>query len=164
MEIWLDCFHPIWASLTWIWKSIRWSDSRIQYIPHLLDFRSFLRNSEIRWYFSSHLGFLQRDWWDQEPEISPWWRWLHLCSYQHFLLHLYPNKYSFWCGCKPNFLCIMLVPLECAELAGICTKWFGNQAFLVIICTVCSIQLPTHATLFCDAWWQSVLTSLWFLT
>lgn len=50
-------------------------------------------------------------------------------------LSLFPSTplsqqiYFFDVGVNLISLCIMLVPLECAELAGIRTKWFGNKGF-----------------------------------
>ena len=117
-------------------------------MPHLLDFRSFLRNSEIDGVFHYILASFRegggtRNQKSLPSDVGCICAAISISSYTSILTNT-----VFDVGVNLISLCIMLVPLECAELAGICTKWFGNQAFLVIICTVCSIQLPTHATLF----------------
>lgn len=147
MEIWLDHFHPIWASFDLIWKSITWSDRRTLIYASSAWCQEFYGNSKIDGIFHHVLASF-REGGGTRNQKSLWWHWLHLCSYQHFLLHLYPNKYIFWCGCKPNFPVHNVSASGVCRAGWICTQWFGNTAFLVIICTVCSIQLPTHAILF----------------
>ena len=117
-------------------------------MPLLLDFRSFLKNSEIDGVFHHILASFREGGGARNQKSLPGdvgciCAAISISSYTSILTNT-----VFDVGVNLISVCIMLVPLECAELAGICTKWFGNQAFLVIICTVCSIQLPTHATLF----------------
>lgn len=117
-------------------------------MPHLLDFRSFLKNSEIDGVFHHILASFREGGGTRNQKSLPGdvgciCAAISISSYTSILTNT-----VFDVGVNLISVCIMLVPLECAELAGICTKWFGNQAFLVIICTVCSIQLPNHATLF----------------
>ena len=94
-------------------------------MPLLLDFRSFLKNSEIDGVFHHILASFREGGGTRNQKSLPGdvgciCAAISISSYTSILTNT-----VFDVGVNLISVCIMLVPLECAELAGICTKWFG---------------------------------------